>query len=130
MITVARKTENDMSVWSDAVEEEREAAVGSFVTAAKEICARIKAEGAWADFVDPGTGTPFYGPHASTTMFETDDKYRLLGFSIEDLGCCKVISHCDFGTRVFVGTIFTDAHPENGVVEEAFADLGLNLAKR
>ena len=50
-------------------------------------------QGYWADFIDPCSGTPHYSAHSATTMFETDDRWRLLGFRIEDLGCCKVISH-------------------------------------
>merc|ERR1712076_76199 len=87
-------------------------------------------EGYWADFIDPCSGTPHYSGHSSTTMFETDEKYRLLGFRIEDLGCCKVISHKDFGRNVFVGTIFTDAHPSNGVVQDIFSDMKVALMEK
>jgi hypothetical protein len=92
VLTLAQRTENDMSTWSDAVEDERERVADHFVGAAKEICARLKDEGYWADFIDPSSGIPFFGPPPAggATMFETDEKYRLLGFRIEDLGCCKV----------------------------------------
>lgn len=60
-------------------------------------------------------------------MFETDEKYRLLGFRIEDLGCCKVISHREFGRNVFVGTIFTNAANSTGIVEDIFQELKLSL---
>ena len=40
VITMARETENDMSTWSDGVEEERETLIGQFVILAREICGR------------------------------------------------------------------------------------------
>ena len=51
----------------------------------------------------------------------------MLGFTIEDLGCCKVITHKEFGRNVFVGTIFTDAHPSTGVVQDLFEDMKVLL---
>lgn len=130
VLTLAQKTLNDMSMWSEDMEEEREKLCEHFVAAAKEICARLKAEGYWADFVCPTSGKPYYGPNTSTSMFETDEKYRLLGFRIEDLGCCKVISHRDFGRHVFVGSVFTNTPASVGVIEDLFLDLRLALNKQ
>jgi len=101
-----------------------------FLSAAKELCGRLKSDGYWSDFIDPTSGKPYFGQYTNTTMFETDEKYRLLGFRIEDLGCCKVISHKEFGRNVFVGTIFTDAHPSNGVVQDIFSDMKVALMEK
>lgn len=127
VITLARKTVNDMTGWSSQVEEEREKLVETFMQAAKEVCGKLRTEGYWADFIDPTCGKPYYGTHTNTTLFETDERYRLLGFRIEDLGCCKVITHPVFGRHVFVGTVFTDVHPGNGVVQDVFDDLNISL---
>jgi len=62
-------------------------------------------------------------------MFETDDKYRLLGFRIEDLGCCKVISHKDFGRNVFVGTIVTSVPTGTGAIQDIFKDMNIYTLK-
>jgi len=127
IITLCQKTANDMSGWSNDVEKEREILVEQFYSAAKELCGRLKSDGYWSDFIDPSSGKPYYGQYTNTTMFETDEKYRLLGYRIEDLGCCKVISHKEFGRHVFVGTIFTDAHPSSGVVQDIFTDMRVTL---
>ncbi len=84
VVTLAQRTEQDMSAWSEEMEEERDRRTAAFVGAAKEICARLASEGLWADFIDPSSGAPYYG-RSSTSMFETDEKYRLLGYRIEDL---------------------------------------------
>lgn len=123
IITLAQQTENDMSKWSSQVEEERDQKIEHFIQAAKEICGRLREDGFWADFIDPCSGTPFYGPHVNTTMFETDEKYRLLGFRIEDLGCCKVISSAKYGRNVFVGCVVTNASKKSVVLEEILEDL-------
>uniref|UniRef100_A0A6A7FTY8 Methylmalonic aciduria and homocystinuria type D n=1 Tax=Hirondellea gigas TaxID=1518452 RepID=A0A6A7FTY8_9CRUS len=120
-VTLSQRTTHDMATWSEAVEEEREELLKHFVNAASQICKTLTDEGYWADFVDPSSGRPFYDDLTTDTMFETDDRYRYLGLTIEDLGCCKVISHKLFGTHVFVGVIFTDAPMESEVLREALA---------
>ncbi|KAM9393063.1 metabolism of cobalamin associated Db isoform 2-T4 [Pholidichthys leucotaenia] len=118
VITVTQKTQNDMTSWSFEVEQEREQMLDKFVEGAKEICCALQSEGFWADFIEPSSGLPFFGPYTNSTLFETDDRYQHLGFHIDDLGCCRVIRHSLWGTHVFVGTIVTDAPPCSNIMKK------------
>uniref|UniRef100_A0ABI7XHI8 Metabolism of cobalamin associated D n=1 Tax=Felis catus TaxID=9685 RepID=A0ABI7XHI8_FELCA len=118
ILTITQKTKNDMTVWSEEVENEREMLLEKFINGAKEICYALRAEGYWADFIDPSSGLAFFGSYTNNTLFETDERYRHLGFSVDDLGCCKVIRHSLWGTHVFVGSIFTNATPDSHIMKK------------
>lgn len=60
----------------------------------------------------------FFGPYTNNTLLETDERYRHLGFSVDDLGCCKVIHHSLWGTHVFVGSIFTNAAADSHIMQK------------
>ncbi|XP_016895301.1 metabolism of cobalamin associated Db isoform X2 [Cynoglossus semilaevis] len=117
VVTVTQRTVNDMTAWSPEVEQEREVLLSKFVGGAQQICSALQSEGFWADFIEPSCGLPFFGPYTNNTLFETDERYRHLGFQIEDLGCCRVIGHRLWGTHVFVGTIVTEAPPTSSVMK-------------
>ncbi|XP_066543985.1 metabolism of cobalamin associated Db [Amia ocellicauda] len=116
VVTVTQKSKNDMTSWCEEVDEERELLLEKFIGGAKEICYALRMAGYWADFIDPSSGLAFFGAYTNNTLFETDERYRLLGFDIEDLGCCKVIRHTLWGTHVFVGSLFTNAPPDSHVM--------------
>ncbi|XP_067843272.1 metabolism of cobalamin associated Db isoform X3 [Heptranchias perlo] len=80
VLTVTQRSINDMTIWNEAVEVEREQLLEKY-----------------------------FGPYTNNTLFETDERYRHLGFRVEDLGCCKVIQHTLWGTHAFVGSLFTNA---------------------
>lgn len=118
IITVCQKTREDMTGWSLAVEEEREKLLGSFVQGATEICQELQKAGFWADFIDPSCGKPFLSTeYTNASLYETDERYKKLGFEIEDLGCCKVIRHHVWGTHSYVGCIFTNASTRHPLLE-------------
>lgn len=119
VITISQETDNDMAVWSEKVEEERETLTGLFIENAKEVCRKIQDCGYWADFIDPASGLAFNSGNQNRTLFETDDRFNQLGFDVEDLGCCKVLMHKQWKSNVFVGVIFTNAPVESHL----FADM-------
>ncbi|XP_076824682.1 cobalamin trafficking protein CblD-like isoform X2 [Clavelina lepadiformis] len=125
VITVTQKTQNDMTGWSQSVEIEREALLDNFITTATEICQLLKANQFWCDFIDPTSGQAYFGPYTNSALFETDDRYGNLGFQIDDLGCCKVITHKKWGSKVFVGSIVTTASKCHPVMKQL-----LNLVNR
>lgn len=108
-ITIILKTNSDMSSWSPKIEEERNEMTDEFINLAHEMCAYLGTKQYWADFIDPSSGRPYYGPHTADTLFETDERFRYFGVNIVDLGCCRVVEHSQHGTHVFVGCVFTSA---------------------
>ncbi|CAF0754889.1 unnamed protein product [Didymodactylos carnosus] len=109
VITLCMKTKNDMSQWSNETEIERNEMTDKFIKLASEICSYLSQKQYWVDFIDPTSGTPFYGPHTQDTLLETDERLQYFGLNIVDLGCCRVIEHVQYGTHIFVGCLFTSA---------------------
>lgn len=118
LMNITQKTEHDMKVWSEKMEQEREILTASFISSATAICSTLRRCGYWADFIDPSSGRPYLGKFTNHALFETDDAYKLMGFRIEDLGCCKVLQHVAWGSRVFVGTLFTDAPTDCSIMQD------------
>lgn len=117
VLNLTQKSDNDMSAWSLQMEMERDKLTQVFIDSAMNICEELKREGYWADFIDPTSGRPYLGGFTNSTLFETDERYNQLGFNIEDLGCCKVMKHVLWGSRAFVGTIFTSAPLDDEAIQ-------------
>lgn len=117
VLNLTQKSDNDMSAWSLQMEMERDKLTQVFIESATNICEALKQEGFWADFIDPTSGRPYLGGFTNSTLFETDERYKQLGFKIEDLGCCKVMKHVLWGSYAFVGTIFTTAPLEDAAIK-------------
>lgn len=117
VLNLTQKSDNDMSAWSLQMEMERDKLTQVFIDSAMNICEELKREGYWADFIDPTSGRPYLGGFTNMTLFETDERFNQLGFNIEDLGCCKVVKHVLWGSRAFVGTIFTSAPLDDEAIQ-------------
>ena len=123
VLNLTQQTEADQAAWNPEMEVERDRLTASFIQAATSICSTLQRCGHWADFVDPSSGRPYLGRFTNYTLFETDDAYRKMGFRIEDLGCCKVLQHATWGSKAFVGTIFTNAPMDSQIVQDMISKL-------
>jgi len=128
VVTLSQKTQHDMASWSIEMEDEREILLDQFISMAETVCERLTEKGYLADFIDPSCGRPYLGKYSTDTFFETDERYRHLGFTIEDLGCCKVLTHRIFGSNVFIGALFTTAPVNCSDLQESLEDINCNPA--
>jgi len=125
VITITQKSINDMSIWSSEVSNEREQLMKSFVQTATEVCHLFRANNYWSDFIDPASGHAYFGSHSNAVMTETCENYESLGFTIDDLGCCKVITHSQWGSSVFVGSVVTNATLTDDVIAKLLKAVGI-----
>lgn len=114
VITISLKTENDMQGWSDEVADERTLKIAEFYKIADSFVKVITGLGEWADFVDPEVGKPWLAERNDNMICQTSKNFNEIDcLSVEDFGCCEVLSHEQFGSKVFVGTIVTSMDAGN-----------------
>ena len=58
--------------------------------------------GYWADFINPFSGQPYLNPHKNSVLYKTDERFRCVGFKVEQKTNCKVIASDN--TKNFIGT--------------------------
>eukprot|EP01117_Protostelium_nocturnum_P012388 TRINITY_DN4571_c0_g2_i1.p1 TRINITY_DN4571_c0_g2~~TRINITY_DN4571_c0_g2_i1.p1 ORF type:complete len:155 (-),score=36.86 TRINITY_DN4571_c0_g2_i1:71-535(-) len=109
IVPVWQKSTEDMSGFSEKVEEEREILSKKFLEWGTEKCKQLTKEGHWADLIDPSSGIPYLGERGSTIFMETDDAVCGMGIEVVDLGCCKAVCHKSYGFHAFLSTLFTAA---------------------
>lgn len=99
------------------MEEERDLLHRVFLHFGDDVCSRLVSAGFWADLVDPVAGKPHRGSYCNDNLFEIDPRLRPFGVKIEDLGCCKCVRLERFGSKAFVGCVFSDAGFDDAVWE-------------
>ncbi|XP_031839306.2 cobalamin trafficking protein CblD [Nomia melanderi] len=119
IITICQRIGCRASRWSREMEIERVAKY--FVLAAHDICSKLKMIGYWADFINPFSGQPHLNLQKNSTLYETDERFRCLGFKIVHRKNCKVILHED-NEKNFIGSLYTTAPASTALLRELLRD--------
>ncbi|XP_020280767.1 methylmalonic aciduria and homocystinuria type D homolog, mitochondrial-like isoform X2 [Pseudomyrmex gracilis] len=105
IITLNQKANLKVMRWHKEAETEKLAKC--FVLAASEICSKLKMIGYWADFINPFSGQPYMNPRKGN-LYETDERFRCVGFKIEQRNNCRIIVS-DNNLNNFIGSLYTTA---------------------
>lgn len=106
IITISQKANLKSLRWRKETETEKLAKY--FVLAASDICAKLKLVGYWADFINPFSGQPHMNPQKSGNLYETDQRFRCVGFKVQQRNNCRIIAS-DSSSKNFIGSLFTTA---------------------
>ncbi|KAM7347327.1 cobalamin trafficking protein CblD isoform 2-T2 [Cochliomyia hominivorax] len=82
-----------------------------FVLAAREITARLRLHGYWADFMNPFSGKPFYSWSSGKNLYKIDKRFRGLNMKLNKHNECVVISSDAEANaeNAFSGSIYSNA---------------------
>ena len=64
-----------------------------FLEFGEEVCSKIKAQGYWADYIDPCSGLPMLTKSCNKVYSEVDGMECLLNYRAYNAGFCKVLTH-------------------------------------
>jgi len=73
-----------------------------FIDFAKDLCEKIRAQGYWADFIDPCSGLPMLTVDCNKVYSEVDGMECLLNYKSHNAGFCKILTHPRWGSAVYV----------------------------
>ncbi|XP_026831172.1 methylmalonic aciduria and homocystinuria type D homolog, mitochondrial isoform X2 [Ooceraea biroi] len=106
IITINQRANPKSMRWRKEIETEKLAKY--FVLAASDICTKLKMIGYWADFINPFSGQPHLNPRKGANLYETDQRFRCVGFKVEQRSNCRIIAS-DNSLKHFIGSLFTTA---------------------
>ena len=122
IMSLSFKTDNKMNGWNEKVQLERIEKMDEFVAIAQQISFLLIEDGYFCDFIDPTTGRPWFSNKENSEnlqVLETNDNFDGLGnIEIQDMGCCRVLSHKEFGLNCFVGTIVSNCPEDYDILKK------------
>ena len=114
-ITTFQQTVVDLVVSGGDQDVEKDRCLEAFFAFAKQVCDELRSHGHFADYIDPCSGLAMITKDANKVFSEVDSAQQLLGYSVMNAGCCKVLLHPSWGSAVYPATIFTNATTEEVV---------------
>lgn len=108
-IATMQQARFDLVQVGDDIEQEKDRLLETFMSFAKEFCDKLISKGYFADYIDPCSGLAMITTDANKVFSEVDSAEQLLGYSVMNAGCCKVLLHPAWGSAVYPATIFTSA---------------------
>jgi len=106
-IPTNQKAREDLVAIGDHIEQEKDRLLNVFIALGRDLCARIRSKGYWADFIDPCSGLPMLTQDCNKVYSEVDGMECLLNYKSYNAGFCKILTHPAWGSAVYPATIFT-----------------------
>ncbi|KAF9189262.1 hypothetical protein BGZ51_008191 [Haplosporangium sp. Z 767] len=109
VVPTIQKCNNDMVAWDAAIAKEKDDRLDDFVRWSTELHHRLEKLGYWSDMTDPASGFPSFGERGRDVYPDVEGCQLLLKYDFQNAGCCKVLLHPTWGSKIYPATFFTTA---------------------
>ncbi|PKK76813.1 hypothetical protein RhiirC2_733357 [Rhizophagus irregularis] len=103
------KCTHDLVGIGAAIDNEKDEKLEDFVGWGKEISQKLRDRGYWADLTDPCSGYPIFSERGPSIYPDVQGAVELLKYDLHNAGCCHILLHPKWGSKVYPGTLFTTA---------------------
>jgi len=122
VIPTIQKCHNDMVSWGAVVDKERDAKLEIFVSWGKAVAGKLREMGFWADVMDPASGFPIFSDRGNAMYPDVQGTQALLRYDVQNTGCCNVLLHPLWGSKIYPSTMFTTAGVEVAIKAVAMVE--------
>ncbi|CAJ0640738.1 10973_t:CDS:2 [Entrophospora sp. SA101] len=113
ILPIFLKCHNDLVGVGSQIDMEKDERLEHFVEWGKFVCKRLRERGYWADITDPASGYPILSEAGVSTYPDVQGSYELLKYDVLNAGCCSILLHPNWGSKVYPGTLFTDSNQDD-----------------
>ncbi|KAF9951861.1 hypothetical protein BGZ72_006713 [Mortierella alpina] len=109
VVPTIQKCNNNMVAWDAEIAKEKDDRLDDFVRWATALHDRLERQGFWSDMTDPASGFPSFSERGRDVYPDVEGCQLLLKYDFQNAGCCKVLLHPTWGSKIYPATFFTTA---------------------
>ncbi|KAG0054000.1 hypothetical protein BGZ83_012170 [Gryganskiella cystojenkinii] len=109
VVPTFQKCNNEMVAWDAEIAKEKDDRLDDFVRWSTALHQGLEKRGYWSDMTDPASGFPCFSERGRDVYPDVEGCQMLLKYDFQNAGCCKVLLHPIWGSKIYPATFFTTA---------------------
>ncbi|KAF9585775.1 hypothetical protein BGW38_000788 [Lunasporangiospora selenospora] len=109
VVPTFQKCRHEMVAWDAEIAREKDDRLEDFICWSKALHEELEQLGYWSDMTDPASGYPSYCERGRDVYPDVEGCQMLLKYDWQNAGCCKILMHPIWGSRIYPATFFTTA---------------------
>ncbi|KAK3804591.1 MAG: hypothetical protein J3Q66DRAFT_362244 [Benniella sp.] len=112
VVPTFQKCHHDMVSWDTEIAKEKDDRLEDFVRWSTALHQGLERQGYWSDMTDPASGFPSFSERGRDVYPDVEGCQLLLKYDFQNAGCCKILLHPAWGSKIYPATFFTTAPVE------------------
>ncbi|KAF9923699.1 hypothetical protein FBU30_006230 [Linnemannia zychae] len=109
VVPTFQRCKHEMVVWDAEIAKEKDDRLEDFIRWSTAIHNILKKLGYWSDMTDPASGFPSFSERGRDVYPDVEGCQLLLKYDFQNAGCCKILLHPIWGSKIYPATFFTTA---------------------
>ncbi|KAF8977689.1 hypothetical protein BGZ46_007185 [Entomortierella lignicola] len=109
IVPTFQKCKYEMVAWDAEIAKEKDDRLDDFIRWSTALHHGLEKLGYWSDMTDPASGFPSFSERGRDVYPDVEGCQLLLKYDFQNAGCCKVLLHPNWGSKIYPATFFTTA---------------------